>query len=97
MNIYDVIKAPLVTEKAALNKGEKSEYYFRVDSRATKIDIRLAVEKLFNVKIDDVRTVTMHGKARRNPRARAPMAAKSWKKAIVTLKKGSKIELFEGV
>ena len=94
MNIYNVIKEPLVTEKSA-GKDASKVYMFHVDKAATKIDVRRAVEKLFNVKVADVRTLVSHGKRYRVGRH---IALKSdWKKAMVSLKEGFKIELFEGV
>jgi large subunit ribosomal protein L23 len=97
MDIYYVIKEPLVTEKVTLQKGEANRYCFSVNPDATKVDIRRAVEILFKVKVTDVRTVTLHGKPRFNARARRTIPAQKWKKAIVTLIKGNKIDLFEGV
>lgn len=100
MDVYYVIKEPLVTEKAtrdAQAKTDASRYFFRVDPDATKIDIRRAVETLFKVKVADVNTVTVHGKSKLNPRNRRMIREGNWKKAIVTLKKGNKIEIFEGV
>ncbi|OGQ50009.1 MAG: 50S ribosomal protein L23 [Deltaproteobacteria bacterium RIFCSPLOWO2_02_FULL_47_10] len=97
MDIFYVIKEPLVTEKTAKEKTDISEYHFKVDSDATKIDIKRAVEAIFRVKVADVRTITVHGKAKRSTKTRRMIAAENWKKAIVILKKGNKIELFEGV
>ena len=97
MDIYNVIKKPLITEKATMDRGESNRYYFKVDPYATKIDVRIAVEKLFNVNVAKVCTVTVHDKPRRNPRARKMVKGSIWKKAIVTLNKGEKIDLFEGV
>ncbi|MBI2091714.1 MAG: 50S ribosomal protein L23 [Deltaproteobacteria bacterium] len=97
MDISNIIKAPHVTEKMTLQKGESSSYCFNVDRRATKVDIRSAVETIFNVKVDKVQTMNVHGKSKINPRTRRLSRASNWKKAVVTLKKGDKIELFEGV
>ena len=97
MDIYYVIKEPLVTEKVTQQKGEANRYCFKVDQAATKIDIRRAVESLFSVKVSSVRTVTLRSKPKFNMRSRSMAKAHIWKKAIVTLKKGSKIELFECV
>ncbi len=90
---YDIIKRPLITEKAVQAKETLDRYYFEVARSANKPAIRQAVEGFFNVKVDDVRTMTMHGKIRRIGRysGRRP----DWKKAIVTLAKGQKIEIFE--
>lgn len=97
MDIHYVIKAPLITEKMTLTKGELSRYSFKVDTDATKNDVRLAVEQIFKVNVTKVRTISVHGKPIRNNRSRTPIRGEDWKKAIVTLKKGEKIELFEGV
>lgn len=95
MKHYEVIKRPLLTEKSTSQKETGNQYCFEVDTRATKADVRAAVEKLFNVKVEDVRTMQYRGKNRRLGRfvGRRP----HWKKAIVRLKDGSSIELFQGV
>lgn len=95
MNAQDVIKRPLQTEKGAALNEAQNIYLFEVDKRANKVEIKLAVEKLFGVKVTIVRTVTTHGKVVRrglNATRRANI-----KKAYVTLKQGEKISLFEGV
>ncbi len=97
MDIYYVIKEPLITEKMAAQAGEDSRYCFKVDTGATKDDVKRAVETIFNVKVAQVRTLIMKGKTRLNPRTRRPIKSNVFKKAIVTLKKGNKIQLFEGV
>lgn len=98
MDIYYVIKEPLVTEKMTKIVGEESSRYcFKVDTDATKDDVKKAVETIFNVKVAQVRTLIMKGKTRLNPRTRRPIKSSAFKKAIVTLKKGNKIQLFEGV
>lgn len=95
MNPYDVIKRPLLTEKSTRLKDDNNQFCFEVDSKATKIDIRLAVEKLFNVKVVDVKTMQYFGKEKKVGRS---IGKKSdWKKAVVTLKEGMSIQLFEGV
>ncbi|MBM3933681.1 MAG: 50S ribosomal protein L23 [SAR202 cluster bacterium] len=94
MQSFEILKRPIITEKSTLLQ-EQGRYAFEVASHATKLDIESAVEKAFNVKVVKVNTVTMRGKAKRfGPKIRY---AKSWKKAIVTLKQGDKITLFEGV
>ncbi|OGX05125.1 MAG: 50S ribosomal protein L23 [Omnitrophica bacterium RIFCSPLOWO2_12_FULL_50_11] len=90
MNIYHVIREPLVTEKGT--KQEKNrKYYFRVDKHSNKHEIREAVERLFNVKVTKVNTMRMSGK-RKRMRFRAGLTPE-WKKAAVTLKEGQKIAL----
>jgi large subunit ribosomal protein L23 len=91
---FAVIRQPLVTEKGTYLAAEH-KYAFRVDDLANKTQIKQAVEKVFNVKVLAVNVMNVHGKQRRWGRrsTRRP----SWKKAIVTLAPGDKIELFEGV
>jgi large subunit ribosomal protein L23 len=95
MNLSDVIKRPLITEKATLLKGTANAVLFAVDTRANKKEVREAVEKMFKVKVVDVRTMTVPGKVKR--RGRTVGLRPGWKKAVVTLKEGDKIEFFEGV
>lgn len=95
MNVYEIIKRPILTEKVGLMSQQASGsncYFFEVDKRANKIDIRRAVEAVFKVSVTDVHTITVHGKPKRNPRARSAIKMPDWKKAVVTLKKGDKIE-----
>ena len=94
MDIYEVIRRPLITEKSTLLQGV-GKYTFEVAIDANKQQIREAVEKAFNVKVDAVNTVTMKGKIKRMGRNLG--RTKDWKKAVVTLKSGEKIEFFEGV
>ncbi len=95
MNISDVIKRPLITEKSTLLKGAANTVLFAVDSGANKKEVKDAVEKSFKVKVVDVRTMNVAGKTKR--RGRTIGLRPGWKKAIVTLKEGDKIEFFEGV
>ena len=94
MNIHDVIKGPIITEKLDQAREKFRQYSFIVDKKATKIDVARAVESLFKVSVEGVRTNVVHGKVKRVGRniGRRP----NYKKAIVTLKEGDKIELFEG-
>lgn len=94
-NIHDVIVRPLVTEKSHDQLDRLGAYTFVVAKDANKIEIAQAVEKAFNVKVTDVRTMRYAGKAKRmgKHQGRRP----SWKKAVVTLAQGDTIELFEGV
>lgn len=93
MHLYDILRRPLVTEKytglQALGK-----YAFEVAQGATKPQVKQAVEKAFNVKVTSVNLMIVAGKQRRLGRRILP--AHPWKKAIVTLKSGDKIELFAG-
>ena len=95
MDIHKVIKAPHITEKGSLRKEYYNQITFKVDRRANKVEIRHAVESLFKTKVLDVRTMNMKGKDRRMGRniGKRP----DWKKAIVKLAPGEKIEFFEGM
>ena len=95
MEIYSVIKKPLVTEKSTIARDEGNKYIFEVDRRATKIEIRTAVEKIFKVKVMTVRTMNFIGKKKRV--GRVVGSRSDWKKAVVTLAPGNSIEVFEGV
>ncbi|MBI3457713.1 MAG: 50S ribosomal protein L23 [Candidatus Rokubacteria bacterium] len=88
-----VVLRPLVTEKATALKDAHNQVTFQVAMGANKVEVRQAVEAIFKVKVTDVRTQVVFGKAKRMGRylGRRP----SWKKAVVTLGPGSKIELFE--
>lgn len=90
----DVVKRPLVTEKSERNREAAQQYAFEVHRDATKIQVKSAVEKLFGVHVTAVRTSVARGKNKRVGRnlGRRP----NWKKAIVTLKQGESISLFEG-
>lgn len=86
----DIIKRPLVTEKSVDNAG-LHKYTFEVDPRANKIEIRKAVEDIFKVKVRKVNTMNFKGKKRAFGRYVGKIS--DWKKAIVTLREGEKIEL----
>jgi large subunit ribosomal protein L23 len=92
---YEVVQRPLLTEKGTRLKEEANQYLFRVAPTATKIEIKQAIEQLFKVKVAEVRTLRMQGKVKRMGRFAGRRAG--WKKAIVTLKTGQSIELYEGV
>lgn len=91
---YAVLLRPLVTEKSTVLTG-LNKYVFEVDVRANKTQVREAVEIAFNVKVSEVNTMMMKGKPRRF--GRKVVNRPDWKKAVVTLVPGDKIELFEGV
>jgi large subunit ribosomal protein L23 len=91
--MYYVIKKPLVTEKNSF-LAEKGVYVFEVEKTATKTDIKNAIEKYFRVKVASVNTATCRGRAKRTKFGIGKSA--SWKKALVRLKAGEKIGLFEG-
>lgn len=94
MNLYEVLRRPLITEKYTALQAE-GKYAFEVTPKATKPQIKQAVEKAFKVSVTAVNVMTVPGKSRRLGRKLLP--AHPWKKAIVTLKPGDKIELFESV
>ncbi len=89
MNIYDVIKRPIVTEKGVAKKDAERTLCFEVAPEANKVMVKSAVEQLFKVKVAGVRTVNQVGKMRR--RGRFSGYRSDWKKAYVTLKAGEKI------
>ncbi len=91
----DIIRRPLITEKANKLKEDFNQYSFEVDRRANKIEIRKAVETLFSVRVVRVQTISNMGKMVRVGRSRGKRP--NWKKAVVTLVKGNSIEFFEGV
>ncbi len=90
--LYDVIKRPIITEKSAA-LTEKSVYTFEVLIDANKVEIKKAVEEIFNVKVKQVRTIKVHRKAKRMQRYEGFKSA--YKKAIVTLEAGQTIKAFE--
>jgi large subunit ribosomal protein L23 len=94
MNYYDVIIRPLVTEKTNLQKEMHNQVSFEVDRRANRIEIKRAVEVGFKVKVASVRTMQMIGKTVQ--RGRIQGKRRDWKKAIVRLMPGERIEFFEG-
>jgi large subunit ribosomal protein L23 len=94
-NPYNILKKPLITEKSNVMKEELNQIAFAVDTRANKIEIKDAVKKLFNVHVLKVRTFNMLGKRKRLGRSEGKKS--DWKKAIVTLKEGERIDFFEGV
>lgn len=94
MNIYEVIRRPVVTEKST-RLSERNKYVFEVDKNANKDQVRLAVEKAFKVGVVEVNVVTVPGETKRM--GRRQVTAPAWKKAIVTLREGDKIQFFEGV
>ena len=93
-DIHALIVGPVVTEKSSAAYAARKEYAFRVLPEATKPQIKTAIETLFKVTVTDVRTLVVRAKRRTYGRftGRRP----SWKKAIVTLKEGDTIAVFEG-
>jgi large subunit ribosomal protein L23 len=95
VNVYQVIRKPLVTEKSNIGRETQNLVTLAVDLRANKHDVRRAVEQLFGVNVLDVRTQRMPHKSRRVGRFLGRKT--QWKKAIVRLAEGQKIEFYEGV
>jgi large subunit ribosomal protein L23 len=89
MNVYDVIRRPLITEKGHAKREAEATLCFEVHKDANKIEIRQAVETVFKVKVADVRTAVNAGKLRR--RGRFTGYASDWKKAYVRLQAGQKV------
>lgn len=94
MKHYDIIIRPLITEKTNIQKELSNQVSFEVDRRANRIEIRRAVEQAFKVRVISVRTMQMLGKA--TQRGRISGKRRDWKKAIVRLMPGERIEFFEG-
>lgn len=93
-DIYQVIKRPLITEKANILKEKENKVSFVVDRGANKAEIKEAVEHLLKVKVLEVHVSTVKGKPRRIGRTMGKRS--DWKKAVVTLRPGDHIEFFEG-
>jgi large subunit ribosomal protein L23 len=93
MNIRNIIKKPLVTEKSSMLKEKENKYTFVVDKDANKYQIKQAIETMFNVKVVDIHTANYAGKAKRMGRSEGFKS--DWKKAIVKLKDGQEITVEE--
>jgi large subunit ribosomal protein L23 len=89
----EILKKPLITEKSVAEREKYGRYAFEVAPQANKIAIRQAVEKFFDVKVTDIKTMIVRGKIRRVGRYSGKRP--NWKKAVVTLAPGQKIDLFE--
>lgn len=94
-NVSEILVRPMVTEKSHVQLDQHGAYTFVVANDANKIEIANAIEKQFNVKVTDVRTMRYAGKMKRMGKWMGRKA--SWKKAVVTLAEGDSIEIFEGV
>ncbi|UCC95428.1 MAG: 50S ribosomal protein L23 [Candidatus Omnitrophota bacterium] len=90
-SIYSIIKAPLITEKASRIMADR-KYVFWVDREANKVDVKRAVEKIYNVKVEKISSMVVKSKSKRI-RWNQPGKTTSWKKAVVTLKSGFEIKL----
>lgn len=97
-SVYDVLRRPIVTEKSNYQSGKLNQYAFEVDLRATKAQIKEAVEALFDVDVVRVNVLVAPAKQSRRARSRRVLVRRSrYKKAIVTLGEGDTIDIFEGV
>jgi large subunit ribosomal protein L23 len=94
VNRFDVVKRPIDTEKLNRLRDRENKYGFEVALKASKTEVKQAVESLFKVKVVDVKTSIVRGKMRRIGRSEGMRP--NWKKAIVTLKEGDAISIFEG-
>lgn len=92
---YDTIIRPVISEKATLQKENINQVTFEVNSKANRIEIKNAIENIFNVGVEKVNTIHVKGKIKQ--RGKIIGKRKDWKKAVIKLKPGSKIEFFEGV
>ncbi|MCB2187783.1 MAG: 50S ribosomal protein L23 [Deltaproteobacteria bacterium] len=93
-DLREVVRRPLITEKSTVAKEMGNQFVFEVDRRANKVEIRQAVERLFEVKVLKVRTANFKGKAKRVGRFLGQRS--DWKKAYVTLAPGQTVDFFEG-
>ncbi|MEA1969590.1 MAG: 50S ribosomal protein L23 [Thermodesulfobacteriota bacterium] len=95
MKEYDIIRRPVNTEKTTMQKEYYNQICFEVARDANRVEIKEAVEKIFNTRVSSVRT--MHVKGKTKMRGKIVGRKRSWKKAIVKLSPGQKIDFFEGV
>jgi large subunit ribosomal protein L23 len=94
-DIAKILKKPLITEKGTLLREKDNKVVFAVPVDVNKVEIKRAVEEMFSVHVEDVKTMIMKGKTKRW--GQHPYARSDWKKAIITLKAGESIEFYEGV
>jgi large subunit ribosomal protein L23 len=94
-NIHEVLRSPRLTEKSTILGSEETVVVFEVAPKANKKEIKNAVEKLFEVKVTAVRTMNYFGKGKKRGLANGKMH--NWKKAYVSLAKGSRIDVIEGL
>ena len=97
MNVYQILKRPILTEKMLKLQESKRQYAFEVDGRANKIEVEKAVHDKFDVTVENVNIVNVKGKTKRMNTRRGLTNGKrsDWKKAIVTLREGDSINFFE--
>jgi large subunit ribosomal protein L23 len=94
MHLYEVLRRPLITEKSTVLQAQ-NKYAFEIADSANKPQVKQAIENAFKVKVTGVNVITMPGKTRRV--GRRQIQTRPWKKAVITLQPGDKIEFFEGV
>jgi len=94
MNPYDIVKRPLITEKTSIQKENYNQMTFEVDRKANRVEIKRAIENIFNVNVATVRTMQVKGKTKQ--RGRIVGKRRNWKKATVKLMPGERIDFFEG-
>lgn len=95
MHIEEVLIKPLLTEKSSIETENTNRYVFKVQKKANKYQVKDAVEKMFDVKVVNVRTSVTPGKVKRA--GKALKKSSSWKKAYVKIADGQKLELFKGI
>ncbi|MEE8162898.1 MAG: 50S ribosomal protein L23 [Anaerolineae bacterium] len=96
MDVYEILKRPITTEKSNVQAEYYGQYTFQVDRRANKLQVKEAVEKIFDVNVISVNTMNMPAKRGRFGRRRV-VRKPAWKKAVVKLAPGQRIQFFEGV
>ena len=97
-NLKTIIKRPCITEKGGILRDQNNQYAFQVDALANRLEIKQAIEKKFKVTVLSVNTITVHGKRKKSVgRFLNKNKMPDWKKALVKLKAGDKIDLIEGV
>jgi len=94
MNPYDIVKRPLITEKTSIQKEDYNQMTFEVGRNANRVEIKRAIENIFNVNVATVRTMQVKGKTKQ--RGRIVGKRRNWKKAVVKLMPGERIDFFEG-
>ena len=94
MNLYDIVKRPFITENTSIQKEDYNQMTFEVDRNANRVEIKRAIENIFNVNVATVRTMQVKGKTKR--RGQIVGKRRNWKKAVVKLMPGERIDFFEG-
>lgn len=94
MRLSKIIKQPIITEKSVAQQAQHNRYVFKVDLKANKKQIAREVKNMFDVEVEDVRTMVVPGKKRRKRGTNQFTRSSPWKKAVVTIKAGQQIEMF---